>query len=287
MTSVDAPPHPAPPEHPERPSGAVPRRPSWSPWTAPIALVVALVAANVAYLLIAGVGAGVGADFARPPASVKISATIAQDICFVAVALLFARLAEYPLPEQFGLRRPAIRLRNVIGWMALAYVAQLVVSAVWLHAIGQAHTKDKIVDQLGAGDSTAALVAITFLVVVCAPIAEELLFRGYFFGALRRIGFVPAAVITGAAFGAVHVAGSPIAFLLPLAVFGALLCLVRERTGSLYPCVGVHCFNNALALSSLEHWSWQIPLVLVGAPAAIAAILWTGVRAWPRPAAVR
>jgi hypothetical protein len=79
----------------------------------------------------------------------------------------------------------------------------------------------------------------------------------------------------------VHVAGSPIAFILPLAFLGALLCLIRERTGSLYPGIALHCVNNSFALASNEHWDWQIPVILVAAPAAIALIVWLGLRVWP------
>ena len=37
-------------------------------------------------------------------------------------------------------------------------------------------------------------------------------------------------------------------FLVPLGVFGALLCLLYHRTGSLLPCMALHALNNSLAL---------------------------------------
>jgi membrane protease YdiL (CAAX protease family) len=86
--------------------------------------------------------------------------------------------------------------------------------------------------------------------------------------------------LTGLAFGLVHVFGSPLVFIVPLAFLGAMLCLLRERTGSLYPGIALHCFNNSVALSSSEHWSWQVPVVLVGAPALIALLIWAGLRVW-------
>jgi membrane protease YdiL (CAAX protease family) len=36
-----------------------------------------------------------------------------------------------------------------------------------------------------------------------------------------------------------------------LVLLGVLLCLVRERTGSLYPCIAIHALNNTLAYASL------------------------------------
>ena len=86
------------------------------------------------------------------------------------------------------------------------------------------------------------------LVTVIAPIAEELFFRGYFFGALRnwrgsgRRRCSPALV-----FGGIHVGSAPAVFLVPLAILGFLLCIVRWRTGSLLPCIALHAINNALA----------------------------------------
>ena len=47
--------------------------------------------------------------------------------------------------------------------------------------------------------------------VVAAPLAEELFFRGFAFGELVRAGrwgFWPAAIVTGAVFGAVHLSGA-------------------------------------------------------------------------------
>jgi membrane protease YdiL (CAAX protease family) len=78
----------------------------------------------------------------------------------------------------------------------------------------------------------------------------------------------------------VHVFGSPIAFIVPLALLGMGLCLLREYTGSLYPGIVLHCINNAMAMSSSQHWSWQIPLVLVGSLAAIALIIRVGLNVW-------
>ena len=76
------------------------------------------------------------------------------------------------------------------------------------------------------------LAAIAVLVTVVAPVAEEFLFRGYVFTALRNWrGIWPAAVITGLLFGAVHAGGSDAAYLVPLAFFGFVLCLLLRAHG--------------------------------------------------------
>jgi hypothetical protein len=283
MTTVPAAPHPPPPERPERPEGAVARRepPPWPAWTAPVALLSGFAGATVVALLVGLVGGAFGGSLTDPPPAVSIAAIVGQDLCLIGAALLFARMVARPEPWQFGLQPPG-RIRSSIGYVVAGYIGFIVFSYAWLQAIGQPDTKDTITQDLGADSSTIALIAVTIVVTVFAPVTEEFFFRGYFFGALRRKGLWFAALFTGLAFGLVHVFGSPIAFIVPLALLGMLLCLLRERTGSLYPGIALHCINNAAAMASNEHWSWQIPVVMLGSLAAIAAIVRLALDAWRR-----
>jgi uncharacterized membrane protein len=45
----------------------------------------------------------------------------------------------------------------------------------------------------------------------------------------------------------------------------------------------LHCINNSVALSSSEHWSWQVPVVLIGSLSMIALLIWIALRLWPEP----
>jgi len=292
MTSIPPPIWPesvAPPlERPELPAGApVPTgRPPWRPWTGVLALIAGFVGATVAALIIGVVAAIGGADIANPPAGVNILATLAQDVCLVLAALFFARTSRPPSPEQFGLRR--VRIKPALAAIVLGYVGLLAFAALWSAALNL-HETDKLPDELGVDRSTAALVAVSFLVAVVAPLCEELFFRGYFFTALRNWrGLWPAAILTGLVFGAVHAGSSPVGFLVPLAFFGFILCLIYARTGSLYPCIALHCVNNSIAFGNAEHWSWQIPVLAVGSLAFLTLVLATVRRTWgpaPAPAA--
>ena len=117
--------------------------------------------------------------------------------------------------------------------------------------------------------------------------SEEFFFRGFFFGALRNWrGLWPAAIGTGIVFGAIHGSSADPAFLVPLAFFGFSLCLLYEKTGSLYPCIAVHCTNNSIAFGATQGWTWQIAVLLPSALAVIALVAF-GVRlVWsPRPGA--
>ncbi|HMJ33833.1 MAG TPA: type II CAAX endopeptidase family protein [Baekduia sp.] len=283
MTSEPPADHPSPPEHPERPLGAETRSapPPWPAWTAPAALLAGFAAAIVGALVLGLIAAILGADFNKTPASVSILSVVVQDACLIGAALVFARMTAFPRPWHFGLR-PAPFWRAV-GFTVAGYLIFVVASYVWLQIIGEPDAKDTITEELGAKDSTVALIGVTFVVTVCAPLAEEFFFRGYFYGALRRMGVWRAAALTGLAFGTVHVFGSPIAFIVPLALLGMGLALLREYTGSLYPGIALHCINNSVAMSSSEGWSWQVPVVLVGSLGTIALLIWLALRFWPEP----
>jgi len=81
--------------------------------------------------------------------------------------------------------------------------------------------------------------------VIIAPIAEEILFRGYLYGKLKK--FVPvwiAIIVTSLSFGFIHGA-------LNLAVdtfaLSIVLCLLRESTGSIWASILLHMAKNGIA----------------------------------------
>ena len=170
-----------------------------------------------------------------------------QDLALIGASLLLARLLDPPAtPGKFGLR--LTRLGPAVGWTLLSWVSFFAFATVWGLALGITE-QDDLPDELGVDGSTAALVAVSLLVCVLAPIAEELFFRGFCFTALRRaLGMLPAAALTGIIFGAIHLGGTDIEFIVPLMVFGFFLCLLYVWTDSLLPCIVLHALNNALAL---------------------------------------
>jgi membrane protease YdiL (CAAX protease family) len=206
-------------------------------------------------------------------------------VCLIGAALLFARTTAVPRPWQFGLRRT--RFWPAVGWGLLAWGAFYFFTYLWVTILGLHTGKEKLPEELGVDSSDVALVAVAVLVAVVAPIAEEFFFRGYFFAALRNWkGVWPAAIVTGAVFGSIHAGGTDAAFLVPLAFFGFALCLLRVRTGSLYPGIVLHCANNSLAFGVSEHWTWQIAVLFVGALTAI-GLAALAVDRWWAPAGAR
>ena len=63
-------------------------------------------------------------------------------------------------------------------------------------------------------------------------------------------------------------------FLVPLGVFGALLCVLYHRTGSLLPCMVLHALNNSLALGVSQSWEpLQVIALMLGAAVAVLALV--------------
>lgn len=92
------------------------------------------------------------------------------------------------------------------------------------------------------------------------PIGEEVLFRGYLFGALQRLwqqqswGSMAAYVVSAALFSAAHAMAATegiLALLIPTFVMGLLLAWGVRRTGSVLPAIIAHSMNNGIALMAL------------------------------------
>ncbi len=254
--------------------------PPWSPWTAPAAVVLGFALGVFASLIVAIVASIGGTSLGHPTPAVSIIGDVMFDLSFVLAALYLASTQGRPTPADFGFRRVSFRLAAKAFLAAgFGYYALTAVYAAVFHLHGQ----DKLPSELGADKSTAAMVATGVFVCVIAPIAEEFFFRGFLFGALRRWKLPPAAarpwvaaVITGLLFGLAHTGSANAQYLIPLGFLGFVLCLVRWRTASLYPCMALHATNNALALGINQlHWNLAAILALIlAANAVIAAATW-------------
>lgn len=101
----------------------------------------------------------------------------------------------------------------------------------------------------GSALSPRDLSLLIILVAIIAPIAEELFFRGMLYPLLRqRWSPTVAIVVNGLLFAVIHF----IPILLPGLFFvGIVLAWVRERSGSLIPCMLIHALQNAIVLLGL------------------------------------
>jgi membrane protease YdiL (CAAX protease family) len=192
---------------------------------------------------------------------------IVQNVLFVALAA-YVVTRRYRLP----LDRLGIHAGRWPRWIALGLVAgavtvpismgvERVAVALIAAVVGaeraqgmaeQEHLTDVLTGILQQPLTTTQIVWLVALVCVLVPIGEEVFFRGFLYGTLRRWGIPAATLLSALFFGAVH---QQIVHFLPIAVLGVILAVLYERTGSLVPAVIVHAVNNIVAtLSTLYDW---------------------------------
>jgi membrane protease YdiL (CAAX protease family) len=240
--------------------------PGWPWWSAFVALFGAFVLTAIGALAVdlPAVAFGVEITSSHTPPGLTIADTFVQDLAFVAAPLIcaywFGRVVR---AWQFGLRRPGAGWGGAILMVVGLVLAFVLLNAIWSQIVNPG--KEKLLEQLGTKESTLLLVLSAGLTCVVAPMCEEFLFRGYIFTALRSWGLLPAAIVDGLIFGGVHASSAPALDLLPLAALGFGLCLLYRFSGSLYPGMGAHALNNAIAFASLADWSWLGGIALIAA----------------------
>ncbi|MBV9804526.1 MAG: CPBP family intramembrane metalloprotease [Solirubrobacterales bacterium] len=292
MSSVPPPrvsPSPMPPPVPPDPPAEHREEVPWPIWTAPVAVLTGLVVGVIGSVVVLGIGTATGGNKNSP--AVNLVSDLVFDVGFVLTALYFASRQGRPRPADFGYRRIAVSLG--IGAFLAGGIGYYVVTAAY-QSLVHLHGTDKLPQSLGVGNSTVALAAAGVFVCVVAPIAEEFFFRGFIFGALRRwrvtirgrdVGTWLAAVLTGILFGLAHTGSAAAQYLVPLGFLGFVLCLVRWKTGSLYPCMALHSANNALALGVNQlHWNAGEIFALLAASITVVGAI-TLPLSWRAPAA--
>lgn len=147
--------------------------------------------------------------------------------------------------ELFALADPRSWVRavgGIAGVLAVVYLAAAAMEPFLNPGEEQGITPDE-------WDATRAnaFLANAVVVIVVAPIVEELMFRGVGFGLMRPYGARVAILGTAVAFAAIHglFEALPVLFL-----FAAGLAWLRERTGSVYPCILLHGAFNGIAVAA-------------------------------------
>lgn len=193
-------------------------------------------------------GAAQPAPPTEPDATLLTSSILVSIFLGVMVYGILVWVRGRDLKIMFGLDR--LRLPEMVLAVIIGGVVSLVV-CLWLLATLSTGYIEKIFTELSPQEpvrllqeSTDPWQLILAVVAACvaAPLLEELLFRGYFYGTLRQFT-TPffAAMVVGALFAAVHV---NLPALVPLWGFSLLLCAAYEITRCLWVTVGMHAFFN-------------------------------------------
>jgi membrane protease YdiL (CAAX protease family) len=147
--------------------------------------------------------------------------------------------------ELFALRRPRTRW-TWLGPIVLL-IGVLVLNAI-LNPFLHPGKEQGLVPSHWQSRYAGPYAANAAVVVLVAPVVEELIFRGMGFSLLERYGRTAAIVVVGLAFGLAHglVDALPL-----LAALGAGLAWLRSKTGSVYPGMATHAVFNGIAVLSV------------------------------------
>lgn len=136
---------------------------------------------------------------------------------------------------------PKALLYGVVG-----FVVAFILAGIVGYPIQQEFGVDPTQEALSQTAAVPGLLPIVFLSgVIIAPIAEEVVFRGYLYKAFRD-RFKPsyAIVLSAALFSVIHLELLAAA---PLFVIGVVLAYVYEKTGNIMAPITLHVLNNAIA----------------------------------------
>lgn len=166
------------------------------------------------------------------------------------LGLLF-HIAGIPGRELFGIywkKAPAL-----LGLSQLLYLAAL--PALWLcsalyqillHELGSNFYLQDVVQVLTAPATWPVRTALFFIVIIVAPVFEEIVFRGILLPFMvRRIGLWPGIVLISLIFGGLHF--NLLSFL-PLFLLSVLFSFAYARTQSLLVTIGMHAAFNGVTV---------------------------------------
>jgi len=213
---------------------------NWGPWVAVLGVFLALGTGVVMGIPAAILGTEPDGDLTTfGNIGVQLATAIGFLLVPMAIAAQRGAATMREVLSRLGARRfkPSVALK----WTAAAIGAYLLFAFLY-------STLVTVPEQEDIADGFGPIPVQFLLIVIAAPISEEICFRGMLYGGLReRLPRVAAALLAGLIFGGLH-ALTGITAVPPLIFFGFLLALLYERTGSIWPCILLHMLNNSVAL---------------------------------------
>ena len=137
-----------------------------------------------------------------------------------------------------------------IGLAPVGFIAYMVMALVgqWVLPFIDWKAEQDIGYELSSLFGSELLIVCVVLVVI-VPIVEELIFRGWLYGKLRKL--VPvwlAVILVSILFGVMH---APLNVSINVFFLSIALCAMREMTGTIYSGILLHMLKNGIALALL------------------------------------
>lgn len=141
-----------------------------------------------------------------------------------------------------GLRPFNPRVMRVGCWLMVAFFLFHLIYATLLAFFGL-QTQPGL-DKIFTNTAFPALLFVGGAFI--APFVEEIFFRGFIFSGLRQHwGWQKAIVISSVLFALAHLVPTS---LLPVFLLGLIFAFVAQISGSIWPAIIIHTFNNLIAL---------------------------------------
>lgn len=155
--------------------------------------------------------------------------------------------------DELGVGRLPSWLDIVLAPAAVVLYALISAFLLYLFSVAAPHIDLRQAQEIPfSGLSHQYEYILAFLIlVILAPVAEELLFRGYLFGKMRKHApFWLATLITSVLFGGLHlIAGASLQWNVAVDTFALslVLCSLRQITGNIWSGILLHIIKNGVA----------------------------------------
>lgn len=253
----------------------------WGVWEIVVAVMLTATALVVVFgvlaLALPSMGVELADEDSRASAVTLILAQIVVDGAGVGIAAALSLRRYGRGPGAWGLRREQPLSLGLCLLTLVAALATFPVYAGIVQVLGleMLEPRSNVPEMLV--DDRAVLPLAFLLIVVVAPLAEEMFFRGFVFNGLRNAhvprketspsvaggpdgertesGMAPkmtlrvvgAGLVSGAMWAAIH---SQLGLVIPITVVGLLFALLVARTGSLWNAIAVHAAFNLIGFTA-------------------------------------
>lgn len=189
---------------------------------------------------------------AAPQAVPSVARVVISALTFQGAALVliwrFLRENQCGWEAGFGLRNDWLKAAGLGLLAALLFLplgwGTQVASIKLMEFCGLKYSEQLALIALRNSGTPAQLITMGAVTILLAPLAEELLFRGILYPAVKQLGYPRVAFWgTAAVFGAIHLS---LAIFIPLTILALLLNWLYEKTDNLLAPIAAHVTFNAV-----------------------------------------